>query len=750
MNAKLIGAFIASGFLGATFSRGEEELGEIIVVGNRIGRTWIDSAGTVLRRDYNQMLEEGTYDLAGFAKYDPTVSLPFDFASGDGAYAYGQSGYGSINIRGMEGNRITMELDGVRQPPQYVSTSFDMGSDDGAGGVGRDYFDPAMFEAVEVLKGGASALYGSDALGGVVSFTTPDPEHFLKGRGYGALLRSQYYSVNESHSLQAGGAVRKGDTAFMLMGSWREGHENGNNGNIAPNPADFDSLSLLFKAEHRMDRHLFRLAVETFERDSFIDARSAAESSFVLFNDFVHNNQHLERQRVSAWWDYEPERWLDEVKVHGYWQQSSSTSDSRSASKPIVIGGRPIPGTSITRQQSIEFDTDILGLTTTGMKEIGAGGRVVQQLLMGIDLSFEENENRFFRINNNLPSDRVSFSPTETLRAGVFVQDEFRIGDQWSVTPGVRFDWQSIKPRPNQGYLDRLNSLGNYGYAPPEDYDNLAISPRLTVSWKPRETVQWYATYAHGVRNPTAEELSMVFDHPPDGSNPAGSMTLPNSKLKEEKSDAFEIGVKTDSDAGRFQASAFHTRYDDFIENGSRTGDLTDDGRDILTTVNRGRADIYGFELGGLWNLGQWWSQAEGWQVGLSTGKSVGINRSDSTWLNTVEPWKSVASIGYDDPAGRFGARLTGVYTDEVTRVDDNTNQGDFYRPPAWFTLDLSAYWRPTDTVIIHAGLNNIFDEKYWSWGSVRRGGGHLGGNSVSERSTAPGRNFSISLTKTF
>ncbi|WAC18140.1 TonB-dependent hemoglobin/transferrin/lactoferrin family receptor [Luteolibacter sp. SL250] len=750
MNAKTIGAFIASGLLGATFSRGEEELGEIIVVGNRIGRTWIDSAGTVLRRDYNQMLEEGTYDLAGFAKYDPTVSLPFDFASGDGAYAYGQSGYGSINIRGMEGNRITMELDGVRQPPQYVSTSFDMGSDDGAGGVGRDYFDPAMFDAVEVLKGGASALYGSDALGGVVSFTTPDPEHFLKERDYGALLRSQYYSVNESYSLLAGGAVRKGDTAFMLMGSWREGHENGNNGNIAPNPADFDSLSLLFKAEHRMDRHLFRLAVETFERDSFIDARSAAESSFVLFNDFVHNNQYLERQRVSAWWDYEPRRWLDEVKVHGYWQQSSSTSDSRSASKPIVIGGVPIPGTSITRQQSIEFDTDVLGLTTTAMKELGQGGRVVQQLLMGIDLSFEENENRFFRINNNLPSDRVSFSPTETLRAGVFVQDEFRIGDQWSFTPGVRFDWQSIKPRPSQGYLDRLNSLGNYGYAPPEDYDNLAISPRLTVSWKPRETVQWYATYAHGVRNPTAEELSMVFDHPPDGSNPAGSMTLPNSKLKEEKSDAFEIGVKTDSDVGRFQASAFHTRYDDFIENGHRTGDLTDDGRDILTTVNRGRADIYGFELGGLWNLGQWWSQAEGWQVGLSTGKSVGINRSDSTWLNTVEPWKSVASIGYDDPAGRFGARLTGVYTDEVTRVDDNTNQGDFYRPPAWFTLDLSAYWRPADTVIIHAGLNNIFDEKYWSWGSVRRGGGHLGGNSVSERSTAPGRNFSISLTKTF
>jgi len=750
MNAKTIGAFIASGLLGAPCLRGEEELEELVVVGSRIGRSWIDAAGTTLRKTSEEMLEDGTQDLAGFAKYDPTVSLPFDFASGDGAYAYGQSGYGSINIRGMEGNRIAVELDGVRQPPQYVSTSFDMGADDGAGGIGRDYFDPAMFEMVEVLKGGASALYGSDALGGVVAFTTPGPEHFLKGRNAGGLLRAQYFSVNESPGLQAGGAVRSGDTAFMLLGAWRTGHETDNNGNIDPNPGDFDSHSFLLKAEHRLGRHLFRLAVEDFRRDTFIDARSAAESSFVLFNDFVHNDQLLERRRVSAWWEYEPERWLDQVKTHAYWQEASSTSDSRSASKPIVINGVPIPGTSITRQQSIGFDTDIMGVSSTAMKEIGTGGNVVQQLLMGIDLSLEENENSFFRINNGMPSDKVSFALSETFRAGIFAQDEIRVGEKWIISTGLRMDWQSIKPDPSQAYIGRLAELGNFGYAPPEDYDNLAISPRLTVSWKPRETVQWYASYAHGVRNPSAEELSMIFDHPSVGSTGVGTMTVPNPDLKEETSDAFEIGVKSDSDAGRFQASTYYTRYDDFIENGVDTGEKTD-GKDILTTVNRGRSDIYGFELSGVWNLGHWMTAADGWQVGLSTGKSVGINRAEHTWLNTVEPWKTIAFIGYEDPGGKFGARLTGIYTDEVTRVDDDTaTQGDFYRPPAWFTMDLSVFWRPTETVSIHAGLNNIFDEKYWNWGSVRRGGGHLGGTSVTERSTAPGRNFSISLTKTF
>lgn len=750
MKTTWIAALVASGLPGLHAARGEEEMEEVTVVGNRIGRSWIDDAGSVLRKDAEELVETGSQDLAGFAKYDPTVSLPFDFGSGDGAFAYGQSGYASINIRGIEGNRIAMELDGVRQAPQYVSTSFDMGDNNGSGGVGRDYFDPAMFSVIEVLKGGASALYGSDALGGVVAFTTPEPKDFLKGQNGGGLLRTQYFSVNDSFAAQAGGAVRYGDTAVMLLGAWRDGHETENNGNVAPNPGSFDSWSLLLKAEHRWEDHLFRVAFEGFERNFFTDVRSAAESPFVLFNDYVHNNQFLERQRVSFKWDYEPvDGWLDKLQTHLYWQHSGSVSDSDSASKPLVIGGNPIPGTESTRRQTIEFDTDIAGLSVLAVKTFGEGENISQRLLAGIDASEEASENRFFRVNNGFPDDRISFAPTDTVRAGIFVQDEITINEKWIVTPGLRVDWQSIEPNPNQAYIDRLAGLGNGGRLPPEDYDNVAVSPRLTVAWKQKETLQWYGSYAHGVRNPSAEELSMIFVHPTDGGTPVGTMTVPNPDLEEEKSDAFEIGVKSENEMGRFQAAGFYTRYSNFIENGVPLNE-TEGGYDLVSTVNRGRADIYGFEVGGLFNLGHWWKEAEGWQIGLNTGKSVGINRTDETWLNSVEPWKTVASVGYDDPNGKFGARLTAIYTDAVTRVDDSSNQGTLYRPDSWFTLDLGAYWKPTETLTIHAGLNNIFDEKYWSWGSVRRGNGHLGGTSVTDRTTAPGRNFSISLTKTF
>jgi len=728
-------------------------LEEIVVVGTRTERAWIDSSGSTLSIGSEDLLRSGSQDLGGFAKYDPTVSLPFDFASGDGAFAYGQSGYGSINIRGAEGNRIAIELDGIRQPPQYVSTSFDMGSGDGAGGVGRDYFDPAMFDLVEVLKGGASALYGSDALGGVVAFSTPDPESILRGQKIGGLLRTQYFSVNESIAGQVGGAYKQGNTSAMFLYAGRHGEETANNGNVPPNPLDFTSNSGLFKLEHTAGEHLLKLALEVFERESSSDVRSAVTSPFPVFTKYVYNDQYLDRQRASLKWVYTPqEGWIDQLDSHIYWQHAGSRSVNDSAAKDRVIGGEPIPGTGRTRQQSISFDTEIAGFSSVARRDFGTEDKMLHAVMAGIDVSLESSANRYTRVDSGDPNDgnRTAFAPTDTTRAGFFLQDEIKIARKWFITPGLRLDWQSIEPDPNQAYLDRLEALGRYAQEPPDNYDHFSVAPRLSIAWKPVETMQWYGSWSRGVRNPSAEELSMIFDHPTSGGSDNGDLTVPNPNLREERSDAFEVGYKAEGRAGRFQTAVFYTHYNDFIENGVPTDDFDEENRRVVTTVNRGEAEIYGFELGGMHEMGYWWDRAAGWQIGLSTGKTIGNNLTDDVPLNSVEPWKTAGFLGYEDPDGKFGTRLTGIYTAEVKRVDDTTNQTEFFRPPAWFTLDLAAWWQPSESVAIHAGLNNIFDEKYWSWGSVRRGNGHLGGNGTTDRSTAPGRNFSLSVTKTF
>lgn len=726
------------------------QLPDTVVVATRTKRSWLDTAGTVSSLNQEEMTRRGVEDLGGLVKYDPLLSGPFDFASGDGAFAYGSSGYSGFNIRGVEGNRIAIELDGIRQPPQYVSTSFDMGSSDGSGGMGRDYFDPAMFDLVEVMKGGASALYGSDALGGVVSMKTLSPEDFLGKGDEGGLLRTQYFSLNEGLATQVGGALRRGDFEVMLVWAGREGHETQNSGTLPPNPVDFTSSAGLAKIGWRRGENALLLTLESYERNTGSESRSAILSPFVVFNRNVLNAQLMTRERMGLEWDYEPANgWVDRLETHSYWQDSVSGSDNRSRSKDVTIGGITIPGR--LRSQSISFDTNLFGLTSIARKEIVARD-ITHGLLAGIDVSREEGTNRFIRFDTGMPweRDRVSFAPSTTTRLGIFVQDELKLGKRWTITPGLRADSTSIDPELSPGYLARLASLDLNTVEPPRPYDNVALSPRLDVSYKTTDQTRLYAAWSHGIRNPTAEELSMIFEHPASGGSPVGSVTVPNPSLQEETSESFKAGFKGESDAGKIGLEGFYTFYKNYIENGVRTGRVDVDGHDILTTLNRGEAEIYGFEVNGEWQARSWRPALDGWSLGASTGKAVGINKTDDTWLNSVEPWKTVGWVGYDAPDQRYGVRLTAVHSAAVSHVDDTTSQNRFFRPPAWTTLDMAAYWKPTDDLTLNAGVNNLFDEKYWSWSSVRRGNGHLGGSATDDRSTAPGTNFYLSLTRTF
>lgn len=754
-----------------------ENMEEMVVVATRTEQRWLDTAGTVMRVDKDDMIQIGVEDLGGIVKYDPTVVVPFDMTTGDGAVAYAASGSASFNIRGIEGNRVGVEVDGIRQPPEYVSTSFDAGAETGAGGMGRDYFDPAMFQLVEVLKGGASALYGSDALGGMVSMKTLSAEDLLGDDDWGGMLRTQYFSRNEGIAGQLGGAWKKGNFDFMLLYAGRDGEETENNGDIPPDPLQMQSSAWLAKAGYIIGDHRFLLTWESYERNVHAEMRSALHPKIAMFNIFkksIDNWQDVERQRLSLNWDWTPVAApIDRLSTHLYWQDSTSASRNLSLNPPRT-GFPPQWGIDETegrnRRQRIDFNTSIVGLTSIAEREFDLFGQK-HFLLGGIDFSREDSENRFDRIETDglvafdedtgqfyadtqtTVADRISFAPSETWRLGVFLQDEIKPADRWTITPGLRLDFHEIGVDANQQYLDRLSNLMGTNIQPSNGYDNFSLSPRLDAVFETTEYTRVYAGYGMGIRNPTAEELTMIFDHPSGGFQ---QVTIPNPDLKEEVSHAFKIGYKGEKEIGRFAVEGFFTKYEDYIENNVPVGFLPD-GTALSTTKNLGEAIIYGFEASGEWNIGESYQQMQGWTLGLNTGRAYGENQTKDTALNTVEPWKTVGWVGWQEADAKYGGRLLGTYTAEVTRTDDTTMNGRMFHPPAWFTLDLVAWWRPTESLTINAGLNNIFDEQYWNWSTVRRSGGHMGldtfggqAGSVDDRTTAPGRNFYLSATITF
>ncbi len=129
------------------------------------------------------------------------------------------------------------------------------------------------------------------------------------------------------------------------------------------------------------------------------------------------------------------------------------------------------------------------------------------------------------------------------------------------------------------------------------------------------ESARAYAGYRMGIRNPTAEELTMVFDHPSGGYQ---QITVPNPDLKQEVSPAFKLGYKGESETGRFAVEGFFTKYRDFIEKNVPVGRLLD-GTALSTTKNQGEAIICGFEASGEWNLGETAPRLDGWTLGLNT-----------------------------------------------------------------------------------------------------------------------------------
>ncbi|MDH5617881.1 MAG: TonB-dependent receptor plug domain-containing protein, partial [Gammaproteobacteria bacterium] len=115
-----------------------------------------------------------------------------------------------ITIRGIGGNRIAMELDGVSLSDHFAIGNF--------ANATRDFADTGLIGQVEVLRGPASAVYGSSALGGVVAMQTLQPSQFPgddKLAGRASLL---YRGLDASRNTEASVALRGPGTAMILAG----------------------------------------------------------------------------------------------------------------------------------------------------------------------------------------------------------------------------------------------------------------------------------------------------------------------------------------------------------------------------------------------------------------------------------------------------------------------------------------------------------------------------------------------------
>ena len=722
---------------------GPTRLPEVAVSATGFEENTADVPATISTIDAQQIDRGLVRTLQDLVRYEPGVSVNSDPT---------RFGANSFNIRGLEGNRVQILVDGIRAPSLY---QFGIGPFNNST---RSFVDLDSLKRVEILRGPASSLYGSDALGGVVSYMTKDPLDYLDlatSPVYGA-FKSAYASADTGWANT--GTLAYGTEAWQAMAlyTYFTGQQQKNMGDdgstgpsrTEPNPQDIRQQNLLLKGVFQPAAgHRVRAVYEWFDRNNMIDVLSLNTSTPRTAS--LSGDDENQRQRYSLDYAYtNPDRgWLAGFTANLYRQTATTDSGSyetRAGTSASCSGVAQGVNTCFIPRQ-FDFEQRITGLTAQ-LESLLEGGGAQHRILWGIDASDTDSSAlRDATIYNQTTGTSTKtlagdtfpvrdFPNTSTRQLGLYVQDQISVlNDQLVITPGLRYDDYQLKISPDAIYLANV---------PPgvqaKDFSDSAWSPKLALMYRVTPDFNVYGNYAFGFRAPPFDDVNAAFR------NPIQSYVLvPNPNLVSETSQGLELGFKGRSGDSSFAVAAFYNRYKNFIDSQTQLDCPTDPAcvpgfAFTFQATNLARVRIYGVEATGEWALDRNWTLA---------GSIAYANGQDETRdqpLNSINPLTGVGGLRFTSSDRSWGGsvNLTAVSAKNSAAAVGNVQP---FLTPGFGLVDISAYWDINKNLRLAAGVFNLFDKKYWLWSNVGQTG--LTANSPSlDRYTQPGINVAVNL----
>ncbi len=675
---------------------------------------------TVTVIDDERIADELVTDIRDLVRFEPGVSVqrqPARFGAAFGST--GRAGNAGFNIRGIGGNRVLIQVDGVRVPDGF---SF------GAQAAGRgDYVDLGLIKSVEILRGPSSALYGSDGLAGAVSFITADPVDFLDGGNQvGGRLSAAYSSADDEFSETAILAGRSGDWSAMAAYTRRDFQELDNQGAVGgigsartePNPQDGRSNAALGRIVYApASGHKLRLTGEYLDTRLYTNGLTGLSASV----DRLEAVDTGTRKRLSADWSWSGEGAIDFARIALYWQDGDDVQFTAEDRTPAA-----------DRTRLNMFENRVFGAAADARADFTTGA-VRHRLVFGGDIG--KTRQRGLRDGTVPPFGEVfptrAFPTTDFTRAGMFVGDEIAVADgRLILYPALRFDWYDLSPR-RDPLLPTFTGAGQ---------DGSRISPKFGAVWKLTDRVRIFASYATGFKAPEPGQVNQFFEN-----LAFGYTSAPNPDLGPERSESFEGGVRFASDDISLDLTAFSARYKDFISQEVVGGSFTPADPAVFQFINLDRVRVKGAEA-------RFEGRAPGGlhaTLALSYAKGDVLDASGArSPLSTIDPLKLVAGVGWRQAQGRFGGHLVMTHSARkpASRAEGVCTPSCF-RPDAFIILDATAFVQPTEGLTLRAGVFNILDEKYAWWSDVR---GLASTSTVTDAYTQPGRNASVSLSFRF
>lgn len=191
---------------------------------------------------------------------------------------------GSVNIRGLQDDRVLTTIDGI--PIPYLDAAI---RTDVSGGS-SDAYDISALSTFDVLYGADASRLGSGAMGGAIALRTLEPEDLLApGKAFGGIAKLTYDGSDRSFIGSGAVAQKIQNTSVLFQGSYKRGHEIRGTGDVGgygaarteADPKDYDRSNLMFKLRQELEGgHTIGITAERNRYDSDTNLNSDAGTTY--------------------------------------------------------------------------------------------------------------------------------------------------------------------------------------------------------------------------------------------------------------------------------------------------------------------------------------------------------------------------------------------------------------------------------------------------------------------------------------
>jgi len=650
-----------------------------------------------------------------------------------------QQGGGSPMIRGFATNRLLYTVDGVRMNTAIFRS----------GNIQNVIsLDPFATEKTEIFFGPGSIIYGSDAIGGVMSFQTLTPQVSLNNKTYikGSAV-TRYSSANDEKTIHfdinAGWkkwamltSISSSDYGDLRMGS--DGPDEylcnhfvqridsndvvvSNNEKELQRPSGYKQINMMEKIRFKASEKL----------DFQYGFHYSTTSDYSRYDRLLQMKNGLPKY---AEWNYGPQIWMmnnlsishdgfnamyDQLTVRAAHQQFEESRISRGLNKD-------------TREIRTE-KVSAISLNIDLNKSLGQKGN----LFYGLELV--HNDVTSTGEDEDITSGEIAVGPSRYPQStwasyAAYLNYQYKFSEKFMVQAGTRynqyvlnceFDTTFYKFPFTKTEMNKGSQTGSIG---------VVVSPveKLTV----------YSNLSTGFRSPNVDDVGKVFDSEP------GSVVVPNPDLESEYSYNVDLGIaKVFGNICRIDVSAYYTILKnalvrrDFVFNGADSIIYDGEMSKVQAIQNAAEATVkgvqaeidirlpYGFGLSSRYN----------YQKGEEE-----LDDGTTSPLRHAAPAFGITHLTYSEKNLKLD--LYGMYAAEVKFENlPQEEQGKDYmyavdadgNPycPSWFTLNFKAMYQFTDNFIITGGVENITNIRY---------------RPYSSGIVSPGRNLVLSLKAKF